>query len=314
MLSITISIVVAVYLYVNRTTIFGSFLHMEPAYLLAVFAGQVGIQIANARLLQVQLRPFGKTINLIESLKLTLVSSFVNFFTPVVGGASLRAVYLKRVHDLSYASFIGIMYAYYLVFFTVSFLIGMVGLIAIPGAFGQTAGQAAALFFAAGIIASVLFMVIGHKLIRIFGLLPQSNHYVRSLTHKINLVEEGWSSIRRDRRTIVAMSLWAAVATCCVAVVYWAAMHSLGITSSVWTAVVFAALAIVGLLFNITPGSIGIREAVYAGMYSITAVSPSQVVTFSLIDRPAQLIVICVGWVLFSRSVLAGMPGGKPRV
>ncbi len=310
-LSVGISVLVVIYIYANRTSIFGSFAHIEPVYLVVVFAGQVGVQIANAYLLQTQLRPFGKSIHILESLKLTVVSSFVNFFTPVVGGASLRAVYLKRAHSLSYASFVGVLYAYYLMFFAISFLIGMIGLAATPGSFSQTAGQVAALFFSAGIVASILFMAFGHKLIRAFDLLPQSNRYARSFTQKIHLIDDGWSVIRHDSRTVISMGLWAAAATFCVALVYWSALHSLGIDGTVWTAIIFASLAIVGLLFNITPGSVGIREAVYAGMYSITMVNPKQVVAFSLIDRPAQLLVITVGWILFGRSIIAAIPSSK---
>jgi len=60
----------------------------------------------------------------------------------------------------------------------------------------------------------------------------------------------------------------------------------------------------VGLLFNVTPGSIGIREAVYAAISSITGIKPRQVVAFSLVDRPMQLLVIGLGWILFSRGLL----------
>jgi uncharacterized membrane protein YbhN (UPF0104 family) len=85
-------------------------------------------------------------------------------------------------------------------------------------------------------------------------------------------------------------------------------MNSLALHGSVWVALVFSSLAIIGLLFNITPGSVGIREAVYAGMYSVTALTLKQVVAFSLVDRPAQLIVISIGWILFGKSILNAAP------
>lgn len=306
-ISAGITFVLIIYIYLNRHSIFGSFTHINLFFLVFVFIGEIGIQVANALVLKSTLSPLKIEIGYSESFRLTVVSSFVNFFTPIVGGASLKAVYLKRSHNISFPAFISVMYGNYLMFFISSFLLGLIAVLAIPGALSNHVGQLIAAFFASGILGSATFMLYGHKITRLLIRRSFKSKLLNSFIHKISLIDEGWTIIRRDTLSIYRMGLWSGVATLFVALAFWGSMKSINIHPSISATIVFAALSIVGLLFNITPGSVGIREAVYASIFTITAISPKQVVAFALIDRPAQLLVIGCGWILFSNRILRGI-------
>jgi len=259
------------------------------------------------------LKPLKLNIGLWESTKLTAVSSFVNFFTPVVGGASARALYLKREYGLTYSSFVGVVYANYLIIFLVSFLFGLAGLFTISGAISSGVGRTLGTFFSAGVIGSLLFMLLGHKLTGNLRRLNFRNKILKKIAEKVVLVDEGWESIRTNRRAIIMMSLWSAGTMASVTLIYWAAMRCIGLNTGLSVTLIFSALAIVGLLFNITPGSVGIREAIYASIYSISGVGAKQVVAFSLVDRSTQLILLGIGWMLFGRMVMKGIIKNKAK-
>jgi uncharacterized protein (TIRG00374 family) len=303
-LGLTISLLFIAYILVNRHAIFGTLKDLSIGYLIIVAIGQLGIQVFNALLMRSTLEPLGKQVGMFEAFRLTTVASFINFFTPVIGGASVRAVYLKTRHGLAYSSFISAVYANYLIIFLVSFLIGLAGLLNIPGATNNRAGKIVALFFLVGIAGSIFFMLVGHRFTNLLRRSSFRSRWARKTVHNIMLVDDGWGAIRKNPQAILFMGIWSACTMLSVVLVYWAAMKSIGLQPTLGVSVMYAALAIVGLLFNITPGSIGIRETVFAAVYSITAITAQQVVAFSLVDRTVQLLLLGAGWLLFNQAVM----------
>jgi uncharacterized protein (TIRG00374 family) len=250
----------------------------------------------------------------LESFRLTIAASFINFFTPIIGGVGVRAVYLKRQHNLGYAAFAGITYANYLIIFLISFLCGLLGILSISGSLNSGVGEVVALFFIAGILTSTVFLLAGHRFIKYIRGRDNSNKIITKIIEKLILFDESWTVIRKSRSTILRMFLWSTATMLSVILLYWSAMAGLGIKSSVSVATSFAALAVVGLLLNITPGSIGIREAMYAGIYSITGIAAQQVVAFSLVDRATQIVILVVGWSLFSGRMITRRRLTAPKI
>lgn len=312
-ISFGISSLLVVYIYLNRHQLLDIFKHIDIAFVLVVLLGEIGIQIANALTLKANMAPIKKDLGFSEIFKLTTVSSFVNFFTPVVGGASLKALYFKNRHKIPFATFVSVIYGNYLIFFLTSFTIGIVGMLLKPSTFHQHVGQIVAVFFVGGILGSLAFILGGHFIVRLIGKMPSDARWFNGLKNKLQVMEEGWLVIRRSKKSMLLMGLWSTVATLCGGLAYWAAMRSLHIHPTLSTVFIYASLGVVGLLFNVTPGSIGVREAVYAAIFSITSITPRQVVAFALVDRPVQLLVISLGWILFSRGLL-GATGVQPKV
>lgn len=306
-ISVTITLLFLVYLYFNWASIINAIKDVRPAFFGLVIVGQVVAQIANSFVLRSSLSPLGVRLGRLEAFKVTVVSSFVNFFTPVVGGASAKAVYLKSKHGLAYSSFAGALYANYVVMFLISFIFGLVGVLVIPHAISSDTGVALALFLVAGIIGSALFIAFGHQAIKLLHKIPVKNRVVKRFLDKLQLVNDGWDSIKKDKRSIVGIGVWSVGVNGGLMMIYWAATASIGISTNLGAYMIFAALASVSLLFNLTPGSIGVRESLYASVYKITKINIQQVVAFSFVDRAAQLIVLGAAWMLFGNSILKGL-------
>lgn len=303
LLSVGVSLLFVAFIYANRHKVFEIWSNLRPQFLLLILAGQLCVQVVNAMLMHLTvhtLRP--SKLTRLEAVKVTLVSSFVNFFAPVVGGTGAKAVYLKHKHSVDYASFASIMYANYLIAFLTSFLFGLAGVILSAQQLKPQAVLIAG-FFAAGAGICLVFMVFSHGL---SGLILQQEFSPRltGLATKLVKVADGWTVIRQERRALVKMIGFAAAAMAFTVGVYCLAFASLGISASVWAIVVIASLGNVSLLFNVTPGNVGIREAIYASVYSVTGVGAQAIVAFSLLERSLLLLMLGCGWVIFSHQVL----------
>lgn len=307
---VIITVLFAVYLYFHHHQLLDSFAHIKFRFLLLVLLGQILGQFANSGVLRSSLRPLNVRLGFFESFRVTVVSSFVNFFAPLIGGASTRAVYLKKRHGLAYSSLLSTLYANYGVMFFVSFTFGVIGVLATPHSMSDV-GLVAILFFAAGLIGSLAFIMVGHKFVRLIRRLKIKNRALKSLINKILIVDEGWGLIRKDRQAMIEMCLWSTIANLCLLMIYWAATSSVGITTNFGTFMIYAAMASVSLLLNLTPGNVGIRESLYASIYKITGVGLQKVIAFSLIDRAGQLIIIGLGWLLFGQSIVKNVTPRK---
>src|SRR4051812_3750009 len=90
--SLLITLAFLFYIYRNRAFLLHSLGGIKPGYFIIVILGQIVVQLSNSLILRSSLRPLGVRLHRLEAIKLTSVSSFVNFFTPVVGGASTKTV------------------------------------------------------------------------------------------------------------------------------------------------------------------------------------------------------------------------------
>lgn len=303
-ISIFITVLFLIYIFVNKHTIFGALENINFKFFVVVIFSQVLIQLFNSRILSATLVPLDINLSRAESFKLTATSSFVNFFTPVVGGASAKAIYLKSKHNLQYSSFITVLYANYIITFAVSFVFGLVGVLLIPGATQTHVGRFLMLVFAGGIISSVLVIFTGHKITKLIQRLTSQKNAFKSFSHKIDLIDDGWRKIRQNKKVVFAVVFWSACLMSSLVINYWASTHSLGIKTSLGSYMIYAALASISLLFNLTPGGIGVRETLYASTYKLSGINGQQVVAFSLVDRAAQLMVVGASWALFGSSMM----------
>jgi len=113
---------IAVYLWLQRQELLSIRLE-APAYLLLCALGMLVNISANGLVYLLVFRKLGARVSFAESFALTALSIAANLFLPLRGGAGLRAVYLKRVHDLRYTRFA----ASLIVFYVLSALVASTG-------------------------------------------------------------------------------------------------------------------------------------------------------------------------------------------
>ena len=304
LLSLLITLGFIFYLFHKREFLLHSLEGIKPGFFILVIIGHVCVQLSNSFILRASLQPLDVKLGRFESFKLTTISSFVNFFTPVVGGASAKAVYLKSRHGLQYATFASAIYANYIITFCVSFFLGAVGVFFIHNAIHNHVGLLLILIFSGGFIASLMFIVFGHLLTSLLLKYSPNNRLIKAFNKKVQSADVGWKSIRQDKLVVFKVFFWSFVLMFSLMLIYWAATNSLGFKADIGSYMIFTSLASVTLLFNFTPGGIGVRETLYSSVYKITGIGVQQVVAFSLIDRAVQLLVLGIAWILFGNSIV----------
>src|SRR5690606_1688572 len=104
------------------------YMYKNPDLLAAVLATPVLLVVAiiitkvlrtyNSGLFMARtIEAYGRRIPNAESFYIALLSTMGNFFGPYLGGAGVRAIYLKQKHGLSYTKFASTLSGFYIISF-----------------------------------------------------------------------------------------------------------------------------------------------------------------------------------------------------
>lgn len=201
----------------------------------------------NGLFLKVFAQKFDVSLTPKEWYGLACVTAFGNFLTPLSGGMVARATYLKLRHALPYTQFLSLLMANYLVVFWGAALGGM--LLALP------------LLPAAWPILAVFTAVF--TAITALALLPvpELSWPLGRLGGYLNQVLVGWRVIRTDGRLLRTLALYTFLSLCLNGVAFWLAFTTLGVPIRWDAALLISLIAIFAIVINLTPGSLGIQEA-----------------------------------------------------
>src|SRR5579863_8266517 len=89
----------------THRNLYQSLEHVAIWSLVLVAFGKMLTVVANGLFTQWTAEAFTDKFRFGESVYVTILSAVGNFFGPLLGGTSIRAVYLKKYHDLSYSKF-----------------------------------------------------------------------------------------------------------------------------------------------------------------------------------------------------------------
>lgn len=72
----------------------------------------------------ISLKIFWKNINIYEATKLAYLTAFGNFFGPLMGGVSIKAIYLKKKYRLKYSHFVSVFLVTNIISYVISAFFG----------------------------------------------------------------------------------------------------------------------------------------------------------------------------------------------
>jgi uncharacterized membrane protein YbhN (UPF0104 family) len=248
----------------------------------------VALQLIGLRLLfwavnGLILREFASRLGLPLKFKewfgLPAVTTMGNFISPLSGGLVARAGYLKLRHAFPYAKFASLLAANYLVTFWV---IGVVGFgISIPfiASPPHLPWQLAVFFLATAVTISALVVA---PIRRVMG----RNRLARTLDNAI----AGWMEIKRDHSLVGRFLLYNSLNILVNGVSFWLAYHAVGLRVSFLSALLISLVAFFSLLVNVTPGNLGIQEAIVSISSEIIGPGAGEGLVAALVLRAATLV------------------------
>lgn len=263
-----------------------------------LFLGTNGLVLReSASRFGVQLRPR-------EWFGLSVVTTMGNYIAPFSGGMVVRAAYLKRRHAFPYTQFATLLASNYLVNFWV---IGVAGILALStlGAALRSYWQVMAFFAAVVVSISVLVIVPSVTL-------PWENRLVRY----VNTSLEGWALVKRDRPLLARLVVFTLVNVALNGLSFWVAYGALGSPVSFRVALLVSLLAAFSILLNVTPGNLGVQEAVISLSSGLLGTGAGQGLLVALLIRGATLVsAFTLGPAcsfLLARALSEDRPAGTP--
>lgn len=283
----------AIYLFKNYED-FKFLLDVNPVYVALLVFANIASLLINGIFIKIVLVPFNKFISVTESFYVSLISSVGNYFAFVGAGLGFRAVYLKRRHGLSYGNFMATVAGNYVLVFFVTALTGLLALMLMSSKTSR-AYWVLALVFAALFVIDLMIMSV--KLAKWFVRLLNKLKFSSAITGIIMKIIEGWILIISDKRLIKRLLLLTVAGYSLSLLTIYLILGSLNLHVAFSGLMLLAALSSLSVFINITPGNIGIKEAVLIFSAQAIGLSTPQILAYSIIDRGVLFLVLFAGWV-----------------
>ncbi len=238
------------------------------------------------------LRLFAEKFNIQLRVKewfgLAIITAMGNYLTPFSGGMMVRATYLKQRHAFPYAQFATLLTANYLVIFWV---VGVVGAMA-SLAFMEDE------HFSWLVMLSFLVVVIAISILVMLPTIELSEQH--RITRLLNTALKGWNLVKTDRLLLAKLaivSLWQVLLN---GFSFWLAYQAIGKVVSFSAALLVSLINVFSILLNITPGNLGVQEAVISFSSTLVGAGTGAGLLTALLIRASTLAVVFTLGPLFS--------------
>lgn len=247
--------------------------------------------LINGFFIKVILKSFDRKLPTFESFYISIISSLGNYFLPMRGGAVIRSVYLKKKFNFPYSHFVATLYGNYIIVFLVNSFLALLSLLLIQ--------------FSLGVVSVPLYLF--------FGLLFTSMLFLSFFKFPLEKIKEfkikffdriakilknifdGWNLIVANKRLLFSLMFLTLINFLISTILFLFEFKSLGISSKLINVVLYNCLSGVSLLVSLTPGSLGIREAMFLITSNLLGVTNDQVMQLALLDR-GLVVITLVFW------------------
>jgi uncharacterized membrane protein YbhN (UPF0104 family) len=244
--------------------------------------------VLNAYQLSLFLRNFKVSLGFVELMALTTGMLLGNLLIPMRGGTGALALYLKRVHNLDFGSFAAI-------YGGTAVLIALIN-----------SGMAIAALVLLGWLHSFSHPVLSIFVVGIFAcclylsLFPPPIRWKRSgLLGLAFRAARSWHLLTRNRKLLLALALSFLAMSFALMSAFYLIYSALGMPLSASAVLITSSLGNIANLIPITPGSLGIFDAVMIQVPQIFGLDPARSIAATLVFR-----VLSFFW-----AFLFGIPG-----
>lgn len=247
---------------------------------------------------------FGVHLRPREWFGLSVVTTMGNYIAPFSGGMLARAAYLKRRHAFPYARFVTLLASNYLVNFWV---IGVVGILALATFGVALRSYWQVLVFFAAVVASISALTVFPSITLPWG---------SRLVQHVNTSLQGWAIIKKDAALLSRLVAFTLINVALNGLSFWVAYGALGSWVSFRVALLVGLLAAFSILLNVTPGNLGVQEAVIGLSSRLLGTGVGEGLLVALLIRASTLVPVLALGPLFSflltRELGAHPPASAP--
>lgn len=243
----------------------------------------------NSLLLDMLTSTLGVKLKPRESFGLAIVTRFYNYITPFRGGMAVRAIYLKKKHNFPYIDFLASLSAIYIIIFFISSLGGLTSMLVIwknQGVFNP--------------IMFIIFLIIFLFLLYVIIFSPRVKTSKNKWLNKLIKILNGWQLIK-DNKKIIFYSFMISIIQILMSSISILILYSVfGITVSFFQALFISSVASLALLISITPGNLGVGEAINVFSAAIVGIGVTEALAVTISGKGITVMLILILGPIFS--------------
>ncbi len=294
-LTIFVLILFATYLFKNPEII-DRLVDTNPIYILLIMLLYIFIFFLEGLFIIVTLKIFSKDMNKSEGMYVATLSRIGNYLLPMRAGAVFRATYLKKKFNFDYSNFLATLYGYYIVFFLTNAILAFIVLIFKSLIFDQTY-ISLIMFFGAVIVGMVVLIFLRFPFKKIF---KQRNGVIFKVISFLDKFLGGWDLIVKNRKLFIQLMLLAFANVFVNILVIYMEFLSIEKIGNILDIILYTCISGVSLLISITPGSLGLREAVLLVTSKSLGLSEIEVMQLAFLDRGIMFVLLLICLILIS--------------
>lgn len=283
----------------NRES-FEALKNVSLAGLILVVVAKLVIFFSNGLFTKWSAEAFTKKLSLGDGIYVGILSAIGNFFGPLLGGTSIRAVYLKKYHNLSYSKFTSTLMWYYLILFMLVSVVAIFSLLLLDKT--QQTGALLTFFtlWLAVLVGLTFIRLPSHERLKPF----EKNKLGRFVGRLLREIEAGWKVILGDKRLLLKLLFVSVLSFAGSFLAAYVEFSILNIETSLPALGLYTTMVTASLLLSITPGAIGVREAMLLIVATTIGISGSQIIQIAVIDRGIHFILLLALFILTRNSKL----------
>lgn len=222
-------------------------------------------------------------LNFFQWYGLMRATSFANLWLPSGAGTSVKALYLKKVHNLNYSSFIAMAAITNLVKFMINSLFACILL--------RFAMRSASVF----LFAVSLFVFVATSAFILFS------HRIRSRFFPswdfLKKVAEEWQDIRKDHAVVVKLILVSCFLFFLTSAQVYVSFRAFSFALSPATSGIISAFTTITGAIALIPGNFGVKEAIIVGISGIDGIGVNEGIHAAALSR-----ITGIAWTLLLSS------------
>lgn len=256
----------------------------------------------NGFLLDVLMRPFGLKLKLKEALGLSIITNFYNTILPARGGMAARALYLKKKHNFAIVHFLATLSAIYVLIFLIGGILGILSMTLIYFNYG---------IFNLPIL--LLFLAITFGMLGIIIFSPKFNEPKNKWLGRFVKVINGWHLIKKNKKIVLSTLAISLIQLMITSISFIIAYHIFNINLGILQAVFISSVNSIAILVAVTPGNLGIGDAINVFSATIVGIDLTNAVAATILIRVIGLILILILGPIFSYYLMRGLKDKEPK-
>ncbi|MDX9738974.1 MAG: lysylphosphatidylglycerol synthase transmembrane domain-containing protein [Candidatus Dojkabacteria bacterium] len=286
-LTITVLLLFGIYLYSNPQILI-ILKDISPIFLLIIMALFLLLFLLEGIFIKVTLDIFDKHIDLKEAYYLSTVSRIGNYLLPMRAGAIFRATYLKNKYQFEYSKFLSTLYAYYILLFLLNSILAL--LVLLFKYLSLSIFYPVITVFFIVLLLGTLFVILFRK--KIPTREGKGLKYINKGVKVFNKFLTSWDMIVKRKKLFLSLLLLTMGNILINGVIFYVEFLSLKIDINILDIVLYTCLSGVSLLVSITPGSLGLREAIFLFTSESIGLSQDQIMQLAFLDRGILFLLL----------------------